>query len=131
VELVEFRVENSCPNKSPLMFFKSGLMAVSRFPFSLIVEFNLPLIIPAIDQFSTYQLGKWLCNIHLLQRRSMLKVGTFSFVETAPFKTDSIENRRFMFSIVSFSSLTINFQIRLSMLNYRQYRISFGGKRSI
>jgi hypothetical protein len=48
VEFVAFSVvESNCPINC--YCFKSGLMAVaSRFPFNLIVEFNFPLMIPAI-----------------------------------------------------------------------------------
>jgi hypothetical protein len=60
LEFVAFSVvESNCPNKSPVTVFKSGLMAVaSRFPFNLIVEFNFPLMIPAIGaSFSTGLIG--------------------------------------------------------------------------
>ena len=50
VELLEFTVvDSNCPNKSPVSVFKSGVNSVaSRFPFSLMLEFNFPLMIPAI-----------------------------------------------------------------------------------
>ena len=42
VELAEFTVvERSWPNKSPVKVFKSGLIDSVRFPFNLMVEFNL------------------------------------------------------------------------------------------
>ncbi|MNR49272.1 hypothetical protein D3C85_1686240 [compost metagenome] len=50
VEFLAFIVvESNCPSKSPEIDFRSGVNSfASRFPFNLIVEFNLPLIIPAI-----------------------------------------------------------------------------------
>ncbi|MNQ26790.1 hypothetical protein D3C85_400340 [compost metagenome] len=50
VEFLEFMVvESNCPNKSPEIDFRSGVNSLaSKFPFSLIVEFNFPFIIPAI-----------------------------------------------------------------------------------
>ncbi|MNE44327.1 hypothetical protein D3C80_1385480 [compost metagenome] len=60
VEFLAFIVvESNCPSKSPESVFKSGVSSVaSKLPFNLIVEFNFPLMIPAIGAIF-FSISNW------------------------------------------------------------------------
>ncbi len=78
---------SSCPNKSPEMVFKLGVI-FNRIQISdrLIVEFNLPSIAPAIGamDFSISSCVNYLAISTLSKPKFILNVGTFPLVDTTP-----------------------------------------------
>ena len=123
-ELLAFTVvDNNCPNKSPPIVFKSGVISfASRFPFKLIVEFSLPLTIPAIGAifFSISNCVKDSLISTPFKPNTIANVGILFLVETEPFAV--IKPLKIL--VFTFCKVTVSFLTKSVPETFFKFKLS-------
>ena len=81
-------VDNNCPNKSPEIVFKLGVISFCKSPDNLMVEFSFPLTTPAIGaiDFNISNCVNDSAIFTAFNPKFISNFGVFPLVETVPVK---------------------------------------------